>query len=203
MGPLERGGPGAYIAAMDLSLETRPGLPDALRVLLADHPREGWEQDPNFHGLVSFWLGMHLHFREALGRMRDDAEAILDRRLDPASWAPRLARVGGGFVEHLHGHHGIEDNHYFPLLSARDARLARGFDILDADHHALDGHLDAFVRDANAALRALGDEDAMRTGAGRLHEGLLRLDRFLDRHLTDEEELIVPVILRDGEAGLR
>ena len=187
---------------MDLSLETRPGLPDALRVLLRDYPREAWEADPNFHGLVSFWLGMHLHFRDALGAMRRDAEALLDRRLDPLAWAPRLARTGGGFVQHLHGHHSIEDDHYFPLLAARDARLGQGFEILDADHHALDGHLDAFASDANAALRALGDEDALRTGAGRFHEGLLRLERFLDRHLTDEEELIVPVILRDGPAAV-
>ena len=190
------------MARMDLALETRPGLPDALRVLLRDYPREAWEADPNFHGLVSFWLGMHLHFRDALGLMRRDAEALLDRRLDPQAWAPRLARTGGGFVQHLHGHHGIEDDHYFPLLSARDARLARGFELLDADHQALDAHLDAFLREANAALLALKDEDKLRTEAGLLREGLLRLDRFLDRHLTDEEELIVPVILRDGPAAV-
>jgi hypothetical protein len=191
------------MGAMDQSLETRPGLPDALRVLLRDYPREAWEQDPNFHGLVSFWLDMHLHFRDALGQMRGDAEALLDRRLDSKAWAPRLARTGGGFLQHLHGHHGIEDDHYFPILVTRDARLERGFDILDADHHALDTYLGRFADEANAALRAVKDEDALRTEAGRFHEGLLRLGSFLDRHLTDEEDLIVPVILRDGEAGLR
>ena len=127
----------------------------------------------------------------------------VDRRLDPQAWAPRLARTGGGFVQHLHGHHGIEDDHYFPILVTRDARLERGFEILDTDHHALDGYLGRFTDEANAALRALKDRDRLRTEAGRLHEGLLRLDRFIDRHLTDEEELIVPVILLDGEAGLR
>jgi hypothetical protein len=188
---------------MDLALETRDGLPEALHVLLRDYPREAWEQDPHFHGLVSFWLGMHLHFRDALAGMRGDAEAVLDGTLDPQAWAPRLARVGAGFVEHLHGHHGIEDGHYFPLLAARDARLLRGFEILDRDHHALDGHLDAFVGDANAAIRAVQGGPDPRAQAGRFHDNLLRLDRFLDRHLLDEEDLIVPVILRDGEAGLR
>jgi hypothetical protein len=192
---------------MDQSLDTRPGLPEALRILLRDYPREAWEADPNFHGTVSFWLQMHLHFRDELAAMVTDAEAALDRRLDPAAFAPRLARRGGGFVEHLHGHHGIEDGHYFPLLLQREARLERGFDILDADHHALDAHLDAFVTDANAAIRAAADpalrDGAFRDATGRFHEGLLRLNRFLDRHLTDEEELIVPIILRDGEAGLR
>jgi hemerythrin-like domain-containing protein len=187
---------------MDLSLETRPGLPEALRVLLRDYPREGWEADPNFDGLVSFWLGMHLHFRDALQGMTTDAEALLDGRLDRQAFAPRLARTGGAFVQHLHGHHGIEDDHYFPLLAARDVRLLRGFEILDRDHQALDLHIDAFVQDANAAIRG-AREPEWRTPAGRLHENLLRFSRFLDRHLVDEEELIVPVILRDGEAGLR
>lgn len=188
---------------MDLSLETRAGLPEALRVLLADHPREAWEADPGFHGLVSMWLDRHLLFRRLLGLMRADAEALLDRSIGPAAWAPRLSRLGSGFVEGLHGHHHVEDDHYFPLLVARDARLERGFAILDADHKALDLHLGRFVADANGALRARREEDALRDAAGRLHGGLLRLEGFLDRHLTDEEELIVPVILRDGEAALR
>jgi hypothetical protein len=186
---------------MDLTLESRTGLPDALRVLLADYPREAWEADPNFAGLVSMWLDRHLFFRRVLGTLREEAEALLDDRLDPLAWAPRLSRLGGLFVGHLHGHHQIEDHHYFPLLMARDARLEQGFAILDRDHHALDGHLAAFADEANAALRAQGGPD-LRTEAGRFHAGLLRLDRFLDRHLTDEEELIVPVILRDGEAAL-
>jgi hypothetical protein len=187
---------------MDLALDARTGLPDALRVLLEDYPREAWEADPRFHGLVSFWLEMHLGFRQGLGAMRRDAEALLDRRLDPRAWAPRLARQGGGFVQHLHGHHGIEDHHYFPILATRDARLERGFAILDSDHQALDGHLDAFVRDADGALRAL-EAPSFLAEAGRFHDNLLRLERLLDRHLSDEEDLIVPVILRDGEAGLR
>jgi hemerythrin-like domain-containing protein len=188
--------------AMDLSLETRAGLPDALRVLLASYPRESWDADPNFAGLVAMWLDRHLYFRRILGAMRADAEALLDRRLDPLAWGPRLSRLGSQFTGHLHGHHQVEDHHYFPLLMARDARLEQGFGILDRDHHALDGHLARFVDEANAALRSLDAEEELRTEAGRFHAGLLRLEGFLDRHLTDEEELIVPVILRDGEASL-
>ena len=88
---------------------------------------------------------------ETAGALRGGT--LLDRRLDPGAWAPRLSRLGGVFVEHLHGHHQVEDRHYFPLLVARDARLEGGFAILDRDHHALDGHLDAFVGEADAALR--------------------------------------------------
>jgi iron-sulfur cluster repair protein YtfE (RIC family) len=185
----------------DHELETRSGLPKALRVLLADYPREAWEADPNFSGLVAFWLQMHQGFRDGLAVMTRDAEQLLDGRLAPETFAPRLSRVGGQFVEHLHGHHHIEDHHYFPLLAAREKRLSQGFQILDADHHALDAHIAGFVGEANGVLRGVA-AGAFRDEAGGLHAQLVRLGGFLERHLADEEELIVPVILRHGERGI-
>ncbi len=179
---------------MSLDLETRSGLPEAMRILLAEYPREAWEADPNFSGLVAFWLQMHQGFRQGLAVMRDDAEKLLDGTLERAAFGPRLARVGGQFVEHLHGHHHIEDNHYFPLLVARERRLEQGFQILDSDHQALDTHIAAFVGHANGVLQ--GGE------AGAFHAHLLQLEKFIDRHLADEEDLIVPVILRHGERGI-
>ena len=155
----------------------------------------------NFGGLVDFWLKMHLHFRQTLEQIAQDTDAAIAANLARETWGSRLARTGGQFVQHLHGHHGIEDQHYFPILAARDTRLANGFEILDRDHEALTGLLGGFVGDANSALRAIGQGDFVGEAA-RFRETLARLERFLDRHLTDEEELIVPVILRDGEAGL-
>ena len=42
----------------------------------------------------------------------------------------------------------------------------------------------------------------LQTAAGRFRDELAHLEQLLDRHLIDEEELIVPVILRYGSAGL-
>lgn len=186
---------------MDLSLETRAGLPDALRILLASHPREAWEADPHFAGLVEMWLDRHLLFRRLMALMQAETEALLDRRDDPDRWGGRLSRLGSHFVGDLHGHHHVEDAHYFPLLVRREPRIEQGFDILDRDHKALDGHLAAFVDGANAALGALDGPDPL-AAPGRFHAGLLRLGGFLDRHLTDEEEIVVPVILRDGPSAV-
>lgn len=182
----------------DTSL-TRTGLPDALRVLLADYPRAGWQADPGFHGLVSFWLERHLAFRDLTALLQTDAEAALDARLSPDQHAHRLARLGGHLVQDLHGHHQIEDHHYFPRLSALEPRLARGFDILDADHHALHYHIDTFIKGANAVLKAQGDPVTRGTRTGRFRDDLATFRTFLDRHLTDEEDLIVPVILKHGD----
>ncbi len=185
----------------DLSLERRTGLPDALRALVEAFPRESWEEHRNFGGLVQFWLERHMMFRRLQELLRQDAEKLIDDTAEAGTYAGRLSRYGSMFVGELHGHHNIEDVHYFPVLSAREAPLQRGFEILDRDHHALDGHLDAFVERANAVLQGLDAAD-FRDRVGDFHAGVARLGGLLDRHLVDEEELVVPVILKHGPGGL-
>lgn len=183
-----------------LALATRSGLPEALRVLLEDYPREAWEADPGFGQLIRFWLDRHMMFRNLSARMTEDAQTAVEGNTDQQRYAAGLSRVGGMFVNNLHGHHQVEDAHYFPVLSQHDSRLDRGFAMLDADHHALDGQLAGFVTRANAVLQAEGA--ARQTATGRFLDELGTLAPLLERHLTDEEDLIVPVLLRYGEAGL-
>jgi hypothetical protein len=49
--------------------------------------------------------------------------------------------------------------------------------------------------DTNAMLRAIMSGQAALTEAGVLRDRLAGFATFLDRHLTDEEDLVVPVIL--------
>ncbi|SEK53156.1 Hemerythrin HHE cation binding domain-containing protein [Roseivivax marinus] len=179
----------------DLALDARTGLPDALRVLLQTYPRSEWDAHANFAGLVQFWLERHMMFRKITALLREDAERQMDGALDPEQQQARLARYGGALVNELHGHHQIEDHHYFPALSKMEPGLVRGFGILDKDHDAMDGLLDRFTRKANGVLRE-GAE------VGPFREELLSFDALLDRHLVDEEELIVPVILKHGPDGI-
>ena len=113
--------------------------------------------------------------------------------MDFQAYAPRLSQYGGTLLNELHGHHQIEDHHYFPKLVKCDARLEQGFELLEADHAAMDGLLHSMAEGANAVLA--GGEAAAFVG---------RIDSFatlLERHLTDEEEIIVPVILHTGFRG--
>lgn len=183
----------------DTALLTRAALPDALRVLVEEIPREAWQEHPNFGGTVQFWMQRHLMFRDLLGRLRTEAEAVVDGATGIDVYAPRLSRLGGMFFNELHGHHHIEDEHYFPLLIRLDGRVARAFDILDADHTALDGLLSGFSEGANAVLTAPPGE--AREAAARFHGELTVLEGFLNRHLIDEEEIVVPVILKSGFDG--
>lgn len=181
--------------AIDLPLATRAGLPDELRPLLADLPRAGWPAHGDFNGLAAFWLDRHLGFRRVMGLLRADAEAMLDARLDPQTWGRRLVRLGSGFLGELAGHHQIEDQAYFPQLAALEPRLERGFQMLDRDHHDLHALIDRFASGANHALAQDGDT-ARRAAAGAFHAELGDFERMLARHLTDEEDLVVPAVLK-------
>ncbi len=186
----------------ELSLANREGLPDALQVLLRDYPRESWQADPGFNNLIAFWLDRHMMFRRLMAEMRKGTEALLDAKMQGNQFGGMVSRYGGMFVQQLHGHHTIEDQHYFPLLATKDARIEKGFAILDKDHHDLDAHLSNFVTRANEVIGVIGDRTRLQTAAGGFQAELAKLEGLLDQHLIDEEDLIVPVILRYGAEGL-
>lgn len=184
----------------DTLLGSRQGLPAELLALLDEHPRAGWPAHPGFHGLVSFWLERHLGFRQLTARIAAETEALIAGHTDPATFPQRLVPLGRRLVDELIGHHQIEDDAYFPELAALEPRLSRGFDILDADHHALDAALDGFVTGANSLLQNVSLRPdlapALLDAAGRFHASLAPFEQMLHRHLTDEEDLILPVILK-------
>lgn len=178
-----------------LTLQTRVALPDEFRIILADYPRDRWEDHRDFNGLAAFWLDRHLNFRHVMAVLQADAQARIDNRLAPRDYGKKLQRLGSGFLNDLVGHHQIEDQAYFPKLALLEPRIARGFDLLEADHHDLEALIDRFVTGANAVLSE--EQDAKtREATARFLADLSAFDRMLGRHLTDEEDLIVPVVLK-------
>ena len=182
-------------APTDLTLATRTGLPDEFRLILAGYPRESWPDHRDFNGLAAFWLDRHLGFRRMLTALTDDAQARIDRRLAPDDHARRLSHLGSRLLGDLIGHHRIEDDAYFPELARLEPRIAKGFEMLDADHHALHALIDRFAKGANAVLHE-ADERRQRDKAARFLTDLTDFDRLLERHLTDEEDLVLPVVLK-------
>lgn len=182
----------------DSPLSTRTGLPDALRTLLADHPRDLWNSHAQFDGLARFWLDRHMMFRRLLAGMETQTEALLDGGVAPDRARRAIGRQAQMLLTQLDAHHKIEDVQYFPRLAALEPGLARGFDILDRDHHALEGDLYRLVDATNRLLRA--EPIRLRDRAGALHRDLARFTGFLDRHLVDEEDLVVPILLKNAAA---
>lgn len=181
-----------------LPLDGRTGLPKDLRVFADRYPREMWEGHANFPGLTAFWLDMHGRFRAFQRELILLSRGFLDGTQDSAHYGQMTARFTGAFLDGLHGHHNIEDHHYFPRMARLDTRVARAFDLLDADHHTLGEHMYALAEATNAVLRPLEAGDDPRDPAAALLTAQEGFERFLDRHLTDEEDVVVPLILEYG-----
>jgi len=186
-----------------LALARRSGWPEDLRVLIARFPREQWEGHANLGEMARFWLSRHAMFRELAGMIETIEAQFRAGELSAAEFPRQLVPRLQFLLQQLGVHHQIEDLHYFPIFRAAEARLARGFDVLEGDHHAIHADMAATADTANALLRVLqGNGDSLRrcgddyaAASGALLKGLIR-------HLDDEEDLIVPLILERGEAAL-
>jgi hemerythrin-like domain-containing protein len=187
---------------MNSDIDSRTGWPDELCVVLNDFPRDTWASTRS--GMARFWIDKHNYLRrqsEALQRANDDYQG--SATADPTqfgSWiVPRLQ----GFLGELHGHHQIEDHHYFPAFRSAEPRLAAGFDVLNADHELIHGGIMSIVESMNEFIKALQPEassgtDAQRREADRYIDASRELHRRLERHLNDEEDLIIPLMIRQG-----
>ena len=132
----------------------------------------------------------------AAGELQED-------RVDAARFVPWFRPRIGFLLHELHGHHRIEDLHYFPVFQAADPRLARGFEVLDADHHAIDRAIAELGTASDALLRVLAAPAADRPGAiAGLATTLPAFLRRLERHLDDEEDLVIPLLIDRGEGPL-
>jgi iron-sulfur cluster repair protein YtfE (RIC family) len=186
-----------------LDLASRVGWPEDLRVLIARFPREQWEGHANLGEMARFWLSRHAMFRELSGNIERVTAAFFKGDLPAADFPRQLVPRLQFLLSQLNVHHQIEDLHYFPIFRAAEDRLARGFDVLEGDHHAIHADMAATADTTNALLSALVDKSDMLKRRGDDYAAASRtLIKGLIRHLDDEEDLIVPLILDRGESAL-
>jgi iron-sulfur cluster repair protein YtfE (RIC family) len=186
-----------------LALARRGGWPEDLRVLVARFPREQWEGHANLGEMARFWLSRHAMFRELATMIAAIDAKFREGALSPAEFPRQLVPRLQFLLSQLNVHHQIEDLHYFPIFRAADTRLARGFDVLESDHHAIHADMEQTANATNALLRALaGEPQALRRCGDDYASACGALLKGLVRHLDDEEDLIVPLILERGEAAL-
>ena len=177
-------------------------MPEELRFLLDTYPRETWEAHPGFKDKTRQWLSAHQNFRALAERVRLDTELVLNKDMALDDYTARLSFLGGRLVGNLHGHHGWEDHSCFPELSAADPRFDAGLELLENDHADLDVVLDDFTRQANRVIKlAALDEVQALDEAGAVYGQAQTIEAFLKRHLSDEEDLAVPIILHHRLRG--
>jgi len=186
-----------------LALARRNGWPEDMRLLIDRYPRELWNGHANLGEMARFWLSRHAMFRELATTIDEITTQFRAGQLPPAEFArqfvPRLQFI----LDQLDVHHQIEDLHYFPIFRAADEKLARGFDVLEGDHHDIHADMAHTAETANALLQALqAGGDALRRTSDIYANASGALLKGLVRHLDDEEDLIVPLILDRGEEAL-
>ena len=187
----------------ELALARRNGWPEDLRVLIARYPREQWQGHTNLGAMARFWLSRHAMFRELAATIKSVEAQFRAGALSPTEFPRQFVPRLQFLLSQLDMHHQIEDLHYFPIFRAADARLARGFDVLEGDHHAIHADMERTADAANALLSGLsGEADALRRCGDVYALASTALLKGLIRHLDDEEDLIVPLILDRGEAAL-
>lgn len=187
----------------DLSWDIRTtDMPETMQILLSQYPRDSWESHAGFKDKTAQWLGAHQMFRRLIATVRQDTEQYLDAKQDAQDYISRLSYRGGALVNNLHGHHGWEDHSYFPELSAADSRFDAGLAILEKDHATLHHVLDNFTQAANHVIQLAQLDNTRALGeAGKVHSSSVTIETLLQRHLSDEEELAVPIILHHRLRG--
>lgn len=188
----------------DLRLDHRAALPAEIALLRAKYPVPQWPAHTNYGELAAFWLQVHDALRAegaALARVSEDfREGRTDIAAFERAFAPRLR----AYLQHLEGHHRIEDAHYFPRFRNLDKRLIYGFDLLENDHEIIHEQLLSVVDSARSLLQAFAvGDDALRYGVDTYAERADRLLVLVKQHLADEEEIVIPSILEYGELALR
>ena len=186
-----------------LDIDRRTGLPAEWFALLRRHPREDWQGNARLGMTAQFWLDRHAAFRSLGEALEQATQRFLGggpgSGWDPedfqAFFAPRLRLLLG----ELNGHHQVEDHHYFPVFRQTEPDLAPGFDLLDRDHQALHADLYATADAANALLQALARTPDVEAPAALYAETSARLLKRMRRHLDDEEDLVIPLLIEHGE----
>lgn len=183
---------------MITDIDTRTGWPDELKTLLNRFPRDTWRSGGN--EMTEFWLDKHDYFRHQAAAMSETATRFRNERLQAQEFAAWLVPRLQAFLGALHGHHQIEDFHYFPAFREAEKSLAPGFDVLASDHELMHKAIGEVVETTNGFLQTLSDSsanarDAQMSAAEKYIETSERTFRRLVRHLSDEEDLIIPIML--------
>lgn len=184
-------------SAVENHVAKRAGLSDSIRETLLKNDRDAWTDHPRFHGSAAFWTSIHRELLQGAAHLRLGMEQLLDvpdRELAETLRASRLQQLARQLIDFAHHHHEIEDHGYFPQFALLYPNLDRALALLDGDHRVLNEALD----ETDTALRGLSKGGINRDVIAKIHGGCSMLDHILNRHIRDEEDIIIPILLKHG-----
>ena len=145
---------------------------------------------------TSGWLKVHTNIRKRQRILVQISEAYISGEFDWSEYRSQILKRINMHVLKLHQHHEVEDEGFFPEFVSMYPKLAPAFEILGHDHEYLNELLDK-LQIQNDQLARSEIEDKAR--AEELHKTLVAVTDLLQQHLTDEEDLVIPILgLRQG-----
>ncbi len=182
-----------------LKLDIRQGLPEDQLFLARQYPSDRWLSGPEVSELGRFWLGVHRFFRDKASTAERQVTSVLEGKVDAGAIRDAFGHTIGEMLSHLEMHHNIEDHNYFPQFIRIEPRLKTGFEVMDADHHLIHGAIHDLAGKGRAFLQAAScarqDSSATDRSTNELASTLTTFRRHMLRHLDDEEDLVIPLIL--------
>ena len=153
-------------------------------------PPKQW-QNMDYRYKTSFWLNIHADIRQHQQRLNKISALYQAGDLAWVTYRTQIMPLIHQYIFKLHQHHNIEDQGYFPHFIARYPQLQSGFQVLDDDHGRLDELLGG-LEVLNNRLAASDNED--NALAKHLHQELTNASELLSQHLSDEEDLVIPIL---------
>ena len=145
---------------------------------------------------TSGWLKVHTNIRKRQRILTQISEGYQSGEYDWAEYRSQMLKRINMHVLKLHQHHGVEDEGFFPEFIKMYPQLQAGFEILGRDHVRLDALLDKLQVENDRLARSEVEDKVL---AVQLHETLVDATDLLSQHLTDEEDLVIPILgLRQG-----
>ena len=154
-------------------------------------PPETWCDSEHAYK-TSFWLNIHADLRQSQQTLEDISIMYQQGKLDWAEYRKHILPRMRQYIAKLHQHHHIEDTGYFPHFVRMYPALQAGFEILDQDHVRLDALL-ATWQTLNHTLADSIEENE--TLAEQLHTMIIDVGRLMSQHLSDEEDLVIPILV--------
>ena len=181
--------------APDNHILQREGLSANIRETLLESTRDQWAVHPRYGGKDGFFMNIHRDLLKGSAYRSNGLERMLDAPdsdLTESSAISEITDFGRRLIGFAHHHHDIEDHGYFPQFTVLCPQLDRAMKLLDGDHRVLEEAL----HDTEGALQELKNLSATRDRLANLHNGSKALESILNRHIRDEEEIIIPIFLK-------
>ncbi len=186
-----------------LSIETREGLPDEWLFLREKYPRDTWMANSDLGEHARFWLSIHRHFRMMGAHLQSQSDTYREGLIDAGTFRQTMAPRLQQFLQTLDHHHRIEDGVFFPKFMAAEKRLIKGIELLEEDHHVIDAEVHNMVEIANKLLQSdPANSDQLKRNGEAFANCSERIVALLGRHLDDEEDIVVPLMLDRNEIEL-